>query len=95
MKEMMIKLPVIDIAASDQTTLAKHYPKSGRYIIRFDNGDLSVADVRLSHIEHGEARSNDEKAEVYETFIGSQELLDPDDWVLALDAHAELEIRRL
>ena len=28
MKEMMIKLPVIDIAASDQTTLAKHAIKA-------------------------------------------------------------------
>ena len=85
MKEMMIRLPMIEMAASDNTCLAKHYPKSGRYIIRRDNGDTSVADVQLRPIGKGEARSDDEQATVYECFLGQPDLLDPDDWALAID----------
>ena len=85
MKEMMIRLPMIEMAASDNTYLAKHYPKSVRYIIRRDNGDTSVADVQLRPIEMGGARSADEQATVYECFLGQLDLLDPDDWALAID----------
>lgn len=85
MKEMMIRLPMIEIAASDNVFLAKHYPKSGRYIVKRDNGDVSVADIQLRPVEVGEARRDDEKATVYECFLGQPELLDPDDWALAID----------
>ena len=85
MKEMMIRLPMIKMAASDNTYLAKHYPKSGRYIIRRDNGDTSVADVQLRPIGVGEARCDDEQATVYECFLGQPDLLDPRDWALAID----------
>lgn len=85
MKEMMIRLPLIEMAASDNIYLAKHYPKSGRYIIRRDNGDTSVADVQLRPIGVGEARNDDEQATVYECFLGQPDLLDPDDWALAIN----------
>ena len=85
MKEMMIRLPMIEMAASDNTYLAKHYPRSGRYIIRRDNGDISIVDVQLSPIAVGEARSDDEQATVRECFLGQPDLFDPDDWALAID----------
>lgn len=85
MKEMMIRLPMIEIAASDNSYLAKHYPKSGRYIVKRDNGDVSVADIQLRPVETGEARRDDEQATVYDCFLGQPELLDPDDWALAID----------
>lgn len=85
MKEMMIRLPMIEMAASDNVFLAKHYPKSGRYIVKRDNGDVSVADIQLRPVEVGEARRDDEQATVYECFLGQPELLDPDDWALAID----------
>lgn len=89
---------MIEMAASDNSYLAKHYPKSGRYIIRRDNGDTSVADVQLRPIEVGEARCDDEQATVYECFLGQPDLLDPDDWALAIDIEniklaAQAEIR--
>jgi hypothetical protein len=82
MKEMMIRLPVVEIAASDSSYLAKHYPKSGRYIVKRDNGDTSVVDVQL---RPGEDRRDDEQATVCECFLGQPDLLDPDDWALAID----------
>lgn len=99
MKEMMIKLPMIEMAATADAWQAKHYPKSGRYIIRRDNGDISVADVQMKEIEIGEARCDDERLlSLYETFVGQPELFDPYEWVLAIDVeskiktvHAELE----
>lgn len=84
-KEMMIRLPMIEMAASENVCLAKLYPHSGRYIIRRDNGDTSIADVQMRPIGDGEARSDDEQATVYEAFVGQPELLNPDEWVLAID----------
>lgn len=76
---------MIEMAASDNYYLAKHYPKSGRYIIRRDNGDTSIVDVQLGNIAVGEARSEDEQAMVYECFIGQPDLFDPDDWAPTID----------
>lgn len=86
MKEMMIRLPMIEMAAAEDAWLAKHYPKSGRYIIRRDNGDVTIADVQMNELPVGEVRPIDERlTHLFETFIGQPDLLDPDEWALAID----------
>ena len=87
MKEMYLRLPLIEIGSDPgEVFLAKNYPKSGRYIIRRSNGDITVADVQIREVEIGEARPIDESTlNVCETFVGQPELFDPDDWVLATD----------
>lgn len=87
MKEMYLRLPLVEIGSDPQEVYqAKNYPKSGRYIIRRSNGDITVADVQIREVEIGEARPIDESTlNVCETFVGQPELFDPDDWVLATD----------
>jgi hypothetical protein len=87
MKEMYLRLPLVEIGSDpEEVYQAKHYRKSGRYIIRRSNGDVSVADVQIREVGVGEARPTDERTlNVYETFVGQPELFDPDDWVLATD----------
>ena len=87
MTEMYLRLPLVEIGSDpEEVYQAKNYPKSGRYIIRRSNGDVSVADVQIREVGVGEARPIDERTlNVYETFVGQPELFDPDDWVLATD----------
>ena len=86
-KEMMIKLPMVTATSYEELNKARIYPQSGRYIVKMDNGDIVVADVTLRPVEQGEARSIDEDAQSLCTcFVGQPELLDPDEWVLAIDA---------
>ena len=88
-KEMMIKLPMVTATSWEELTKARTYPQSGRYIVKMDNGDIVVADVTLRPVEQGEARSIDEDTQSSCTcFVGQPELLDPDEWVLAIDAKA-------
>lgn len=101
MKEMMLRLPVVEVSASDDLWLARFWQKNGRYIVRRDNGDVSVADVQMKPLGAGEARPDDERlASLYECFVGQPELLDPDDWVLAVDLEnvknaCEADIKRM
>lgn len=87
MEEMYLRLPLVEIGSDpEEVYQAKNYRKSGRYIIRRSNGDVSVADVQIREVGVGEARPIDERTlNVYETFVGQPELFDPDDWVLATD----------
>lgn len=85
-KEMMIKLPMVTAASWDELTKARTYPQSGRYIVQLDNGDIVVSDVTLPSVEQGEARTNDEgTASACTCFVGQPVLLNPDEWVLAID----------
>lgn len=85
-KEMMIKLPMVTATSYEELNKARIYPQSGRYIVKLDNGDVAIADVTLRYIEQGEARPIDEDAASYCTcFVGQPVVLDPDEWVLAID----------
>ena len=85
-KEMMIKLPMVTAASWYELTKARTYPQSGRYIVQLDNGDIVVADVTLPSVGQGEPRTNDEGTESACTcFVGQPVLLNPDEWVLAVD----------
>ena len=85
-KEMMIKLPMVTATSWPDLNKARTYPQSGRYIVKMDNGDIAVADVTLRPVEQGEARSIDEDAQsVCTCFVGQPVVLDPDEWVLAID----------
>jgi len=85
-KEMMVRLPMVTAATWDDLNKARTYPQSGRYIAKLDNGDVVIADVTLRHIAQGEARPIDEEVQSYGTcFVGQPEILDPDEWVLAID----------
>ncbi len=88
-KEMMIKLPMVTATSYEELNKARIYPQSGRYIVKMDNGDIVVADVTLRPVGQGEARAIDEDTQSYCTcFVGQPELLDPDEWVMAIDAKA-------
>ena len=92
MKEMMIRLPMVTAATERELQKAKTYPKSGRYIVQVDNGDVVIADVTLREIKPGEAREYDENvSDICCCCVGQPELLDPDDWVPAADID---ELRR-
>lgn len=85
-KEMMIKLPMVTATSWPDMNKARTYPQSGRYIVKMDNGDIAVADVTLRPVEQGEARSIDEDTQSCCTcFVGQPVVLDPDEWVLAID----------
>lgn len=85
-KEMMIRLPMVTAVTPEDLNKARIYPQSGRYIVKMDNGDIVVADVTLQPVGQGEARSIDEEVQSYCTcFVGQSELLNPDEWVLAID----------
>lgn len=86
---MMIKLPMVTAQTAQELNKARIYPQSGRYIVKLANGDIVIADVELRPIEQGEERSYDEEVQSYCTcFVGQPEILDPDEWVLAIDAKA-------
>ena len=86
MKEMMIRLPMVTAASYEELNKARIYPKTGRYIVKMDNGDIAVTDVTLPKVAPGEARSTDEAVQSWAScFVGQPELLDPDEWVLATD----------
>lgn len=90
MTEMMLRLPVVEIATTADVWEAKLYERSGRYIIRRDNGDVSVADVQIKDAAKGEARPIDERCQnVFETFVGQPELLDPAEWVLKTEMESK------
>ena len=79
MKEMMLRLPVVEVSSSDDLWQAKFWPKNGRYIVCRDNGEVSVAEVRLLAHEVGEARAVDERVQqLFECFVGQPKLIDPD-----------------
>ena len=85
----MIKLPMVTAQTAQELNKARIYPQSGRYIVKLANGDIVIADVELRPIEQGEERSYDEEVQSYCTcFVGQPEILDPDEWVLAIDAKA-------
>lgn len=89
-KEMMIKLPMVTAQTAQELNKARIYPQSGRYIVQLANGDIVIADVELRPIEQGEAQSYDEEVQSYCTcFVGQPELLDPDEWTLAIDLKNE------
>ena len=80
MKEMMIRLPMVTAASYEDLNQARIYPKTGRYIVKMDNGDGSIALSRKA------ARSTDEAVQSWAScFVGQPELRDPDEWVLATD----------
>jgi hypothetical protein len=82
----MIQLPTIEMQATDDVWLTKHYPCSGRYIVNRDNGDVSIVDVQLQQLPADAARDGKERATyLTEVFIGQPALLDPDDWTLKTD----------
>jgi hypothetical protein len=88
-KEMMIKLPMVTAQTAQELNKARIYPQSGRYIVQLANGDIVIADIELRPIEQGEARTIAEDVQSYCTcFVGQPEILDPDEWVLAIDAKA-------
>ena len=77
---MMLRLPVVEVSASDDLWQAKFWPKNGRYIVRRNNGDVSVVEVRLMPHEVGEARAIDERVkQLFECFVGQPKLIDPDE----------------
>lgn len=85
-KEMMIRLPMVTATSWDELTKAKIYPQSGRYIVKLDNGDVTIADVTLRPVEQGEARPIDENTQsTISCFVGQPVMLDPDEWTLAID----------
>lgn len=85
-KEMMIRLPIVTAQTAQELNKARIYPQSGRYIVRLANGDVYITDVELRHIEQEEARPYDEEVLSYcVCFVGHPEILDPDEWVLAVD----------
>lgn len=85
----MIRLPMVTAQTVQELNKARIYPQSGRYIVQLANGDIVIADVELRPIELDEARPYDEEVQSYCTcFVGQPEILDPDEWVLAIDAKA-------
>lgn len=85
-KEMMVRLPMVTAQTAQDLNKARIYPKSGRYIVKLTNGDIVITDVELRPVEQGEARSYDEEVQSYCTcFVGQPEILDPDEWTLAID----------
>lgn len=91
-KEMMIKLPMVTATSYEELNKARIYPQSGRYIVKMDNGDIVVADVTLRPVGQNEVRSIDEDASVCYCFVGQPVVLNPDEWVLAIDMeNARLE----
>ena len=83
---MMIKLPMVTAQTPQDLNKARIYPQSGRYIVKMTNGDVVITDVELRPIEQGESRPYDEEVQSYCTcFVGQPELLNPDEWVLAID----------
>lgn len=85
-KEMMIRLPMVTATSWEELTNARIYPQSGRYIVKLDNGDVTIADVTLRPVEQGEARPIDENTQsTISCFVGQPVVLDPDEWVLAID----------
>ena len=86
MKEMMLRLPVIEVSASENVKLTNLWPESGSYILRRDDGSVSVVYARKKELAAGEVRQIDEELEyIWEIPVVQPELLDPDDWVLAID----------
>jgi len=85
-KEMMIRLPMVTAQTAQELNKARIYPQSGRYIVKLANGDIVISDVELRPIGQGEARSYDEEVQSYCTcFVGQPEILDPDEWMPAID----------
>lgn len=85
-KEMMIKLPMVTAQTAQDMNKARIYPQSGRYIVKLANGDIVITDVELRPVEQEEARSYDEEVLSFCTcFVGQPEILDPDEWALAVD----------
>lgn len=81
---MMIRLPMVTAATDSELQKARTYPKSGRYIVQIDNGDVAIADVMLRNVEPGEVRPYDEDVQSWCTcYVGQPELFDPGDWVPA------------
>jgi hypothetical protein len=85
-KEMMVRLPMVTAQTSQDLNKARIYPQSGRYIVKLANGDIVISDVELRPIEQGEARPYDEEVQSHCTcFVGQPEILDPDEWIPAID----------
>ena len=85
-KEMMIRLPMVTAQTPQDLNKARIYPQSGRYIVKMTNGDVVITEVELRPIEQGEAQSYDEEVQSYCTcFVGQTVVLNPDEWVLAID----------
>jgi len=85
-KEMMIRLPMVTATSWEELTKARIYPQSGRYIVKLDNGDVTIADVTLRPVAQGEKRPIDEDTlSACTCFVGQPVVLDPDEWTLAID----------
>lgn len=85
-KEMMVRLPMVTAQTIQELNKARIYPQSGRYIVKMTNGDIVITDVELRPIEQGAARPYDEEVQSYCTcFVGQPEILDPDEWMPAID----------
>jgi hypothetical protein len=85
-KEMMIRLPMVTAQTVQDLNKARIYPQSGRYIVKLANGDITISDIELRPIGQGEARPYDEETQSYcSCFVGQPEILDPDEWMPAID----------
>ena len=85
-KVMMIKLPMVTAQTVQDLNKARIYPQSGRYIVSLANGDVVIVDVELRPVEQGKPRSYDEDVLSSCTcFVGQPVVLNPDEWVLAID----------
>ena len=85
-KEMMVRLPMVTAQTVQDLNKARIYPQSGRYIVKMTNGDIVITDVELRPSEPGAARPYDEEVQSYCTcFVGQPEILDPDEWMPAID----------
>ena len=85
MKEMMLRLPMVEVSASEDLWQAKLWSKNGRYIVRRDDGCTSVVEVQLKPTETSEDDEADRLRMLCEVFVGCPTLYDPDNLVLATD----------
>lgn len=81
MKEALVKMPLIEIDDNEEWDKAETYPSVGRYLLKRANGDVSTVDVQTLKVEEN-------RAVVYECFIGQPKLYDASDIVTAEDYNA-------
>lgn len=71
----MITLPLVELDDDNDIYLKKYYPSVGRYVIKQQNGDVSVVDVY-------QMKEDLERVQLTQTFIGQPELHDEEEFVL-------------